>query len=280
MKTLCTFLLALALCCAPLALADTAVQSWVLFQPGSVFTDDFDADGVLETMLFVTDLNEYDDGSFLISAGSQSFTVLDCVGLIPEVNAMRVGDSDSYYGTLFMISEYGPSDDPLTYCYLYAFETLHDLGRIPALAKNLKPDGNGVFTTMIRASMVGTWERPADYALAFGIDSGDDWSIHYRLVEVPRALYPMNMMATLKRDLTLSSSIYEDRADVDLKAGTPVIFAASDDVSRLYITQADGGLSGWASIRHSDGEYWAELIRVNGKYVELDEVFDGIFYAD
>ncbi len=280
MKTLCSLILALALLCAPFALADTPTQSWVLFKPSSVLTDDFDSDGTLETMRFEASLNEYDDGSFSFSVGSKSFTVEDCIGLIPEVNAMRVGYSDSYYGTLFMISEYGPSDDPLTYCYLYAYEDLQDLGRIPALAGSITPDGNGVFTTTIRASMVGTWERPADYALAFGIDSGEDWSIHYRLVEVPRAMYPMNMMVTLKRDLTLSSSIYEDRADVDLKAGTPVIFAASDDVSRLYITELDGERSGWASIRLSSGEYWAELIRVNGKYVELDEVFDGIFYAD
>ncbi len=272
----------LACLLAGAAFAETMDTCWALFKVADTWTEDFDGDETPETLRVNWTLDEYDDGGFLIMVGNQGFSTEFCVGLVPQVYAMRVGYGERYYATLFMINEYGPSDDPLTYCFLYAYERFYDVGRIPALAEDISADKNGLLTAQVRASMIGTWDRPADYMLAWGIsDADDDWTISYRLAEVPRAVYPMHMLVSLKCDLSLSSSVYEERGDVVLKAGTTVILAASDDVSRLYIVEADGTNAGWAAMRHFDSEeIWGDCIRVNGRYLSADDVFEGIFYAD
>ena len=280
-KMLCTaaaVVMLLAFC----AHAEFGSPANTVFDLGTAVTADFDSDDLPETMRFVCDLNEYDDGSFTLSVGEQSVTVNDCVSLIRGVKAMKLGYGEFYWGTLFMVSEYGLSDDPLTYCILYTSDGLHSVGEIPGLAEYFSVSQDGVITATVRASMIGTWERPADYILARGwepVEGGDDWNEYYRLAEVPRTVYPMGMIVRLLTDLPVYPSPYGGDASVQLKAGDLVILAASDDVSRLYVTDYSGREGGWVRMKHQE-EPWADLILVNGKYLDADEVFGAIFYAD
>ena len=252
---------------------------WEIYEAEDGLTRDFDNDETAETLHFTFELDEYDDGGFTIGVGGQSLHKDDCIGLDARVLAMKTGYTYYYYGTLFMVSEYGPSDDPITYCFLYAEGKLTDIGMIPALAQSFEVSKDGLITTYVRANMIGTWSRPADFCLAMGseYDEEGDWAPSYSICEVPRPMYQMGMIVTLKTDLVLSSSLYESREDVMLMAGQKVILVAGDDVSRLYISSLDGLIGGWAVIMSED---WSDYISVNGSYTDADEVFDGIFYAD
>ncbi len=253
-----------------------------VFDAGEILTADFDSDDILETMRFTCDLDEYDDGSFTLTVGQWSITVEDCICLERGVKAMKMGYDDFYWSTMFMVSELGPSDDPLTYCILYTSDGLYDVGCIPAMAEDFTVSRDGVITASVRANMIGTWYRTTDFILARGWDvtaNEDDWIPLYRIVESPRTVYPMGMIVGLKVDLPLAASPYGGDAAVVLKAGGHVILAASDDVSRLYVTDAEGRTGGWLRMKHED-EPWADLVLVNGRYMDADDVFDGIFYAD
>ncbi len=52
---------------------------------------------------------------------------------------------------------------------------------------------------------------------------------------------------------------------------------ASDDVSRLYISDMSGENKGWAATKSVD---WIDYILIGSRYVQIDDVFDGILYAD
>ena len=278
MKKLLLTALIMLLCFGAVALADFDRSIWEVFEAGDGFTADFDNDEKEETLHFSTALNEYDDGDFTLTVGDKSVTVKDCIGLEPKVYAMKAGYTWYYYGTVFMVNEYGPSDDPLTYCFLYTEGDLIDIGFIPALVESFDIDSNGVITTRVRANMIGTWYRPTEYVLAVGSqDMGDDWKQIYRLSEVPRTMYPMGMMVTLKKDVKLSSSLYDMDEDVEVKAGTPLIILESDDVSRIFVSDYEGRVKGWLATKSVE---WLDYVLIDGSYVAIDEVFDGIFYAD
>lgn len=279
MKKLLLVLTVLALMCCFAVHAENTTGIWEIYEAGQSCTADFDNDATAETMRFTCALDEYDDGDFTLSVGNVSVTKKDCVGLEPTVYAMKAGYTWYYYGTIFMVNEYGPSDDPLTYCFLYTEGELIDLGFIPALVESFELNGDGVITTSILARAVGTWYRPADYILAVGSeeDADGEWRQIYSLCEVPRTFYPMSMLVTLKRDIRASSSLYDMDEDVMLPAGTKLALLASDDVSRLFVSDTQGQLKGWLAMRSVD---WSDYIRIDGHYIEIDEVFDGILYAD
>ena len=279
MKKMAAVLVLLLCVCLLPAYAEYEQGIWEIYEAENGMSLDFDNDGTEETVRIDFALNEYEDGDFLLTVGGKSAAVRDCVGLEQKLYAMKAGYTWYYYGTIFMVNEYGPSDDPLTYCFLYTEGELLDLGHIPALVRSFALSSDGVISTRIRAHMVGTWYRAADYVLSVGtkFDGEENWKQVYALSEVPRALYPMGMLVTTKTELALSSSLYEIRNDVRLAAGQDVLLVASDDVSRLFVTSLDGENRGWLAMRSED---WVDYILVNGRYTEIDDVFDNILYAD
>lgn len=278
MKKLFVVIIAVILFSAVLAEDAYEKKAWNIYQIEGPLTLDFDGDETAETVNVSFALNEYDDGAFTLSVGESSLTVKDCVSLQKKLYAMKLGDESYWYATLFMVNEYGPSDDPITYCFIYSDGRLSNIGMIPALVDSFSVSEDGVVTTSIRADMIGTWSRPADYSIAQCFEySEDSFAISYAMIENPRALYPMNMIVTLKKDIVLSSSVYATDATVQMKAGLKVVLSASDDVSRLCISELNGRKRGWMSMKQTD---WQDSVLVDGKYIPVDEVFDGIFYAD
>ena len=77
MKKLLTLALCLllALPFAASALAEETDEyglNWKIYEIDAGTTEDFDGNDVEETFDFVTDLDEYDDGSFTLSVGEES----------------------------------------------------------------------------------------------------------------------------------------------------------------------------------------------------------------
>lgn len=205
----------------------------------------------------------------------------EAVELTGELYALRTGDADS--GVLLMVSEYGPSDDPLSYIYYYNGERLEAAGGIPAL-----PDGmtweDGVIHCDIRASVLYTWFREADFALAYdrGYMQYERAPKSPQMVEVPRDSYPMGTLVTTKVDLPLSIRPYGDEVAVIVPAGTEVALTATDDRGAVHVKPIEyiaPENDGW----YCDG--WVQLsnpvtVLINGEEVYGGDVFDGLFYAD
>ncbi len=287
---ICCLCLALALWALP-ALAEPAwsPMPWTIVTISDGLTADFDHDETEETFHFVSSLDEYNDGDFMLAVGSAAVMQENCCYLADEVYAMRVGwtggglTEDDYYATLFMVPEYGPSDDPYTYCYLYANGELTDVGGIPSVPEGMNVDPlTGTITTNVRATMVGTWSRPADYILASGFhwsEETDDGEVYYRLAEVPRPIYPFGMIVSLNEELPLLAS-QTDRvyaATLTPEANSRVILAATDDIRWLYVTSLDGETAGWVKMNRED---YATMLTVGDEEMHAGEVFGDIIYAD
>ena len=247
---------------------------------------DFDGDEITETLIFTpAEPNEYDEiDGFTIEVGGDSYSVDETWNLAGTIYAVNLGggmyyDPEWSWGTLFLVPEYGMSDDPYTYCYLYTNGRLFDVGAIPALPDAMTADADGRITCSIHASHIGTWNRFAEYKLATGYSWGDgDYEEYHYIAEVPQDVYAMGMIVYLNQALSLKATRYDDEATVYLEADQQIILVASDDVRWLYVSSMDGTAGGWVEFSTSDEDYF-EMINVNGAYANLDEVFGDVFYA-
>lgn len=247
--------------------------------------DDYDGDGNAETLSFSTKLDEYDDGSFTIGVGDQTLTVDGCMALSGKVYALKLAYGSYYnpvgfWGTLFMANEYGPSDDPLTYCFFYTDGKLYNVGEIPSSPDAMSVNMDGLITTQVRAARIGTWSRPADFKLASGVRWNDESSdVFYQMIEIPRDVYPMGMIVDLKIDLPLLASRFDTDASVTLTANQQVVLAATDDCRWLYVSSLDGETAGWVKLTGSTDAFTDGVI-VNGQATDVNDVFGNILYAD
>ena len=289
MKKYLGLLLALILALSAMAAAADqypGVEPWKIYMLDDGAVGDFDGDGDEEAFSFSMSADEDSwDGAFTLTVGDQSVSEENCCELAGEVYVIYIGWRGSYgtdagyYAALFMVPEYGPSDDPWTYCYLYESDGLIDVGAIPALPRSMTADPmTGMITTQVRADMVGTWSRPADYILASGYSWDDEnFESYTHLCEVPRAIYPMGMIVTLKQELPLMASQTDRVFSTTLAANQQVILAATDDVRWLYVTSMDGATRGWVKMSRVE---WETKIAVGDVNVNIDDVFGNILYAD
>lgn len=184
---------------------------------------------------------------------------------------------------IFFVSEYGPSSDDYSYAYCYDGERLTAAGGMGALPEHMTVSG-GQIHAKVRASILFTWFRPGDFVLAhdFGsVQSGAE-PAPPRIVEAPRAVYPVGVLVTTKVPLTLYVSPYGDQVAMQLPAGTPAAIAATDDRLALYIepldsVQLDGYVEfggGWVTMANPN------QLAIDGDLVWGADAFDGLFFAD
>lgn len=280
MKKLICLLLAFSLLCAGTCFAGEQNPVWKVRKlSANDWNADFDGDGDFETLSVSFDLNEYGDGAFTLDLDGQSFTKDGCAALNTDVYAMNVGYDDYYYGTLLFMSEYGMSDDLLTYCYFYTEGKLMDVGMIPDNPNHFRVSTDGVITADVRARRIGTWNHPEDYILAKGFhwDENGDPEQYYAVCRVPRDTYPMGMIVTAKVELPLLASRFDAVPTLKIPADTKVILASCDDVSWLCVSSMDGSIVGY--LRFTTIEY-GEYFNIGNKKLAVDDVFADIFYAD
>ena len=260
--------------------------AWTLETIESGYAADFDGDGDTETFILNPQLDEWGCGSIVLSVGDASITQEYVDNMAEDVFILPVGmtgyawSGDYIYGTLFMISEYGPSDDPFTYFYLYTDGTLIEAGGIPSMPTNMDVGRDGIISTWVRADMIGTWSRPADYMLARGYSWSDDsFSTYYHLCEIPEGYGAFGMIVSLKRDINLFASPTDAAPSVTLSAAEypRVILAATDDVRWIHVTSFNGDRRGWVRMGREDYE---TVLYLNGGTVNINDVFGDILYAD
>lgn len=274
----------LLLCACALLVLSLAVpalaegEAWQIYTVASGSVDDFDGDEVQEGVDFSTELDEYGDGGFTLTVGDQTAGEEYCVYLDPTLRAMKLGSGTYAYGTIFMVSEHGPSDDPYTYCYLYMDGVLRFLGGIPAHADTFAVNDWGMITTEIRSDMLGTWLRPADYVFCMGYDWESEEPESYAcLAESPRDLYPMRVILQLDADLPVRASRFDQETSSVLHGGQRLALTATDDRSWVFASSLDGEEKGWIHVRTT--EYLHE-IELDGRWALENEVFSSVPYAD
>ena len=277
-RFLCLCLSALlALTLAAPALAEYSPY-WEVREIASGTVDDFDGDESTESVEFTCETDEYGDGGFTLTVNGQTLSEEYCAGLDPWLRAMKIGSRDYTYATVFMVSEYGPSDDHYTYNFLYMNGELKKIEGIPAHANDFEVSDTGVITTMIRTDMLGTWFRPADYVFASGYDWESEGGESYAgFVESPRDLYPMRMIVTLDKDLSVRASRFEEVPGSVVEGGQKVALTATDDVAWVYVSSLDGEQKGWMHVRAQD---YLHEIEVDGQWLPESDVFSNLLYAD
>ena len=290
MKRIFALILAMMMLSSMGALAEEDVDTsdWMVIretQDGTI--DDYDGNGESETLSFTMQVDEYGDGGFTIGVGDQTISVESCVTLSGHVYALKMCYG-SYYnptgfrGTLLMVDEYGPSDDPITYCFFYTDGTLYNVGTIPSLAEAMSINEDGLITTQVRANHLGTWSRPADYELAQGFDTdSDDLVYYYQMTEVPRDIYPMGTIVKLTEDLPLLASRYDTESTLMLAADQQAVLTATDDCRWLYVTGTsdDGTIGGWVKLGTTEDGY-TDAVIIDGVATDVNSVFKGILYSD
>lgn len=250
----------------------------VQLKSGDTIRLGWETEPAVVTFSFTRD--EYDTATgYTLGVGEQSVTG-EGFNLTEEVWALKtVGMGD----TLLLVSEYGPSDDDACYVYLYDGETLHDIGIIGTLPQNITLSP-GLITGFVRGLILQTWYRPADFVVSHNYSYNEQTGETIdtpRIVEVPRAVYPMGTQVTLKVDLdALIQPQQGAPVALKLKAGEQVVLAASDDVAWVYIEalagREDGPHAGWFFV----GLNTYDSVPLGKKMLPSTEVFDGLWFAD
>ena len=200
-------------------------------------------------------------------------------GLNGKLYAMRLTEADRAY---LLVSEDGPSDDPANYVYRYKEGALEFCGAFGAWAGSVVVTDEG-FTATVRARVIQTWFRRADFIITdnsyFDDQTGEFTVAAPALVEVPRDIYAMGTVVTLKQDITLQVSRQNQETALTIKAGEGAVIVATDDAQWLYIQALNPDYerdynAGW--LRLADA--WE--VELGGEAVSAGDVFNGLLYAD
>jgi len=257
---------------APAALAKGAVQ-----EVKSGDSIDLDGDGAAEAIEFASSGPDEDAGQYTLTVGGSTVSGTGC-GLTGRVHAMRLnsGMQEAY----LLVSEFGPSDDNACYVYRYAEGKLVYAGLVGSAPEDIYVTG-AQFTGSVRASVLQTWYRPADFTIAraWGVDENTDASLEEPVVvEVPRAVYPLGTIVTAKVSLPLAVSPLDDKAALTIKKGEKLILSGSDDVEWVYAVPVESHdetmlAGGWFRVKETQ-------VLIDGKEYGGSDVFDGLVYAD
>ena len=278
-KLICLLLTLMLTVLAAAAEEEKTYNVWTMEKlTGTSWNMDLDGDGTADAASVSYDLNEYGDGAFTLTVNGQSVKTDGCSSLYTDVYAMKAGTMYYYYGTLLFVSEYGMSDDLMTYCFFYTDGKLMDAGRIPDIAANFIVSPDGIITVSERARHIGTWYYPSEYMLARGLFyNEEDFDEVYAMCKIPRDNYPMGMIVKSRVELQLLASRFDIAPSLRIPADTQVILSSSDDAAWLCVSSMDGAAIGY--LRMSSIEYM-DYLNIGGKVLPVDDVFDGIFYAD
>lgn len=260
-------LLLCAAACAEGGSGAVAVGQITEISPGVPL--DLDGDGDQESVRYeiVRDEDGYDTG-FRMGIGDAAVEGSGwCMN--EKLYALRISE----YDTLILVSDYGPSDDYETHFYLYSNDLLIPAGSVFSMPESMNVN-DGIITAPVRGKLLYTWFHDADFALAnYWGESGETKAHVY---QIPRWMYPMGLMVTLKTDLPVVISMADSDEGHTFQAGEEVILCATDDAAWVYVQSVESGAAGWM---RAGGETGMECL-VNGEWMFSWDVFEGLVFAD
>lgn len=273
------------LCVLSLVLTGTALAEATTELPAKTLVEidthgtsiDLDGDGTADAIM-LSEATTSGGEMYALTVNDQTLSGTG-EGLNGKLYAMRLTESDRAY---LLVSEDGPSDDPANYVYRYKDGTLAYCGAFGAWAGSVAITDEG-FTATVRGWVLQTWFRRADFIITdnsfFDDGTGDYVAAAPALVEVPRDIYAMGTVVTLKKDITLQVSRQNGETALTLAAGEQAVIVATDDVEWLYIQALNEDYTrdynaGW--LRLADA--WD--VEIGGEVVSTMDVFNGLLYAD
>lgn len=256
--------------------AELPVKTLLPIDPAGVSID-LDGDGKVDEISLVETVTDTSETYALTVNGATLEG--DGWGLNGNLYAMRLGETDRAY---LLVSENGPSDDPQNYVYRYKEGTLVYCGAFGSWADSVTITDEG-FTATVRANVIQTWFRRADFIITdnsyFDDQTGGYVTADPVVVEVPRDIYAMGTVVTLKKDIPLQVSRTDDAVALTIKAGEKAVIVATDDRQWLYIETLT---------QNTDAQYnagWIRLadafdVEIGGEAITSPDVFNGLMFAD
>lgn len=259
-----------------------AAQGLTMLTDGQ--TIDLDGDGVLERISFSMEQNEYEEYDHFTLRVDEEEVSSDGCCLTGALATARLNVDEDGSDVLLFVEEAGMSQDWLVYVYSFHGGKLREVGALGSSLADLEID-NDMITGRVRGRVLQTWYHPEDYVLAFSYiwdEETDGWAEGPMLCKVPRFLYPVGTLVTMKGDLAAQVSQSDTTTAFRVKKGDKLLINASDDLAWLYVSipwiyqqdpDYEGLAEGWVSI---DG---LDILGPDG-WVDTYDLMDGLFWAD
>ncbi|MFZ2537372.1 MAG: hypothetical protein WAX04_00525 [Oscillospiraceae bacterium] len=237
---------------------------------------DLNNDKVGEVIHFkLNRLNDTYWGTYILTVGNRQIVEED-INLTGKVYAAMLGGE--WNGIQLLIDGDGPSADPYSHIFHYENDRLWDIGLVSNYANDIILTTDG-FSGSKHGSVIHTWYRPADYILTtvFVKSEYEENYIPPQIVEVPRDIYPMGTIVTLKCDLPLQASRTNNTTNMIIKAGLNVVLVATDDIEWVYVSPAENSSynGGWLQLKLDS----FDTCLIGDKEIPAGDIFEGLFYA-
>lgn len=247
---------------------------------GTVVRYDLNGDGLGEDI--TVDTHEYDEGKLTIGSSTVEIWSEIPTGYFTVLNV------DSSRDTLLVgISDYGPSDDPVTVFYSYDGNCIREIGFLSDIIGQNVYDydgaichGDGTITAKRRWDVLGSWNTVGLYEVnETGITDITDFYPYIDWDGNPSAWEVTAKVDLLMYELGESTS---DEVDVvTVPAGTVV------SMTGLQRAQHDNGFWVAFDVKAMDKTLWMTVERIDWisfvhtgiGFVNSEEAFEGFFYA-
>lgn len=191
---------------------------------------------------------------------------------------LNVNDAENVL--LIGISDYGTSDDSVTFLYTYDQGRIHYVGSFDDLIGqpelSAKCNGDGTISANTRMNDVGTWIAKATYA----VDNHTitDITDFYRFADFYG--YDKGREVTTKCDLPMYDDLSLDAVESIIPAGTTVIMLGcrrlNESTTWIAFESAVFDNTKWILVNTG---YWPRYIITPYGGIESSEAFDGFYYA-
>ncbi|QIB26356.1 SH3 domain-containing protein [Caloranaerobacter azorensis] len=161
-----------------------------------------------------------------------------------------------------IISDYGPSNDYVSYFYCYDGQNIIKMGQTEGLFEyGIKIDGMGKLSARTRSKILQTWFFDKYYTL----------SKEHKLIEVPQDIYITNYDVFVKRPIKLLKNRGNSDDYFILNEGQRMTIVGTDD-KEWCLVETKTGERGWFAVDEFS------IIRNEG--LDAYKIFGGLCYAD
>ena len=160
-----------------------------------------------------------------------------------------------------VISEFGPSDDELTYFYYYNGIELIFMGELKGLHKHIKMNGKGILETFDRNDFFGTLFYQQEYRL----------TNQHKFTPIPKDMYDIKITVTIKQLVPMRDFKNRNIIIRDLEIGEK-IEVISTDFKEWFFIRDSANKEGWFCVE--------DIKRLYGEELYYPDIFDGVVYAD
>ncbi|WP_052045086.1 YARHG domain-containing protein [Caloranaerobacter azorensis] len=161
-----------------------------------------------------------------------------------------------------IISDYGPSNDYVSYFYCYDGQNIIKMGQTEGLFEyGIKIDGMGKLSARTRSKILQTWFFDKYYTL----------SKEHKLIEVPQDIYITNYDVFIKRPIKLLKNRGNSDDYFILNEGRKVTIVGTDD-KEWCLVETKTGERGWFAVD--------EFLIIRNEGLDAYKIFGGLCYAD